>query len=171
MDYDYNDRKQASVYSRRLKAGKRRTYFFDIRQTRGNDFFLTITESRKKFNDDGYERHKIFIYKEDFNKFQSALSDAVNYAKTELMPDFDFDAFRHESESADDYQMSQQARGVDHHHAAQETSREIASSEVEEAALEASEEAEETAEVVDESPIMNVSSTSAKLASEQVDKW
>jgi len=85
-----------SVYSRRIRAGKRRTYFFDVRATRGNDYYLTITESRKRFNDDGYDRHKIFLYKEDFNKFIKALGEAVDYVKTELMPDFDFDAYNHE---------------------------------------------------------------------------
>ena len=85
-----------SVYSQRIRAGKRRTYFFDVRETRGNDCYLTITESRKKFNEDGYDRHKIFLYKEDFNKFIRALGEAVDYVKTELMPDFDFDAFNHD---------------------------------------------------------------------------
>ena len=82
-----------SIYSKRIRAGKRRTYFFDVRTTRGNDYYLTITESRKRFNDNGYDRHKIFLYKEDFNKFIKALGEAVDYVKTELMPDFDFDAF------------------------------------------------------------------------------
>ncbi len=85
-----------SVYSKRIRAGKRRTYFFDVRATRGNDYYLTITESRKRFNDNGYDRHKIFLYKEDFNKFIKALTEAVDYVKTDLMPDFDFDAFNHE---------------------------------------------------------------------------
>jgi len=85
-----------SVYSKRIRAGKRRTYFFDVRATRGNDYYLTITESRKRFNDDGYDRHKIFLYKEDFNKFIKALGEAVDYVKTDLMPDFDFDAFNHD---------------------------------------------------------------------------
>ena len=85
-----------SVYSKRIRAGKRRTYFFDVRATRGNDYYLTITESRKRFNDDGYDRHKIFLYKEDFNKFIKALGEAIDYVKTELMPDFDFDAYNHE---------------------------------------------------------------------------
>ena len=85
-----------SVYSKRIRAGKRRTYFFDVRATRGNDYYLTITESRKRFDDNGYDRHKIFLYKEDFNKFTKALGEAVDYVKTELMPDFDFDAFNHE---------------------------------------------------------------------------
>src|SRR5580704_17021408 len=86
-----------SVYSKRIRAGKRRTYFFDVRATRSNDYYLTITESRKKFNEDGYDRHKIFLYKEDFNKFLKALTEAVDYVKTDLMPDFDFDAFNHDT--------------------------------------------------------------------------
>ncbi|MFZ9263376.1 MAG: DUF3276 family protein [Chitinophagaceae bacterium] len=96
MAYDNNEKKMDSVYSKRIRAGKRRTYFFDVRTTRGNDYYLTITESRKRFNDDGYDRHKIFLYKEDFNKFLKALNEAVDHVKTELMPDFDFDAFNHE---------------------------------------------------------------------------
>jgi hypothetical protein len=95
--YENNDKKIESVYSKRIRAGKRRTYFFDVRTTRGNDYFLTITESRKRFNEDGYDRHKIFLYKEDFNKFIKALGEAVNHVKTELMPDFDFDAFNHDN--------------------------------------------------------------------------
>src|SRR5579863_8016106 len=86
-----------SVYSKRIRAGKRRTYFFDVRATRSNDYYLTITESRKKFNEDGYDRHKIFLYKEDFNKFLKALTEAVDYVKIELMPDFDFDAYNHDN--------------------------------------------------------------------------
>ena len=85
-----------SIYSKRIRAGKRRTYFFDVRTTRGNDYYLTITESRKRFDDNGYDRHKIFLYKEDFNKFIKALGEAVDYVKTELMPDFNFDAFNHD---------------------------------------------------------------------------
>jgi hypothetical protein len=85
-----------SIYSKRLRAGKRRTYFFDVRATKGNDYYLTITESRKRFDDNGYDRHKIFLYKEDFNKFVKALGEAVDYVKTDLMPNFDFDAFNHD---------------------------------------------------------------------------
>jgi hypothetical protein len=94
--YENNDKRMESIYSKRIRAGKRRTYFFDVRATRGNDYYLTITESRKKFNADGYDRHKIFLYKEDFNKFIKALGEAVDYVKTELMPDFDFDAYNHD---------------------------------------------------------------------------
>lgn len=99
MAYENNERKMDSVYSQRLRAGKRRTYFFDVRETRGNDYYLTITESRKKFNEDGYDRHKIFLYKEDFNKFLKGLTEAIDFVKTDLMPDFDFDAFSHENDN------------------------------------------------------------------------
>ena len=108
MAYDNNDKKMESIYSKRIRAGKRRTYFFDVRATRGNDYYLTITESRKRFNDNGYDRHKIFLYKEDFNKFIKALNEAVDYVKTELMPDFDFDAFNH-----DDVEGENDDMGVD----------------------------------------------------------
>ena len=97
MAYENNDKKMESVYSARIRAGKRRTYFFDVRATRGNDYFLTITESRKRFNEDGYDRHKLFLYKEDFNKFIRGLTEAVEYVKTDLMPNYDFDAFNHDT--------------------------------------------------------------------------
>ena len=94
MEGNYeNDREE--YFSKKVKAGKR-TYFFDVKATRSNDYYLTITESRKRFDDNGYDRHKIFLYKEDFNKFIKALGESVDYVKTELMPDFDFDAFNHD---------------------------------------------------------------------------
>lgn len=96
MAYDNNEKKMESIYSKRIRAGKRRTYFFDVKATRANDYYLTITESRKRFNDNGYDRHKIFLYKEDFNKFIKALGEAIDYVKTELMPDFNFDAYNHD---------------------------------------------------------------------------
>jgi hypothetical protein len=99
-----------SVYSKRIRAGKRRTYFFDVRATRSNDYYLTITESRKKFNEDGYDRHKIFLYKEDFNKFLKALTEAIDYVKTDLMPDFDFDAYNHDNDqNGEGYQNNNEA--------------------------------------------------------------
>lgn len=101
MAYDNNEKKIESIYSKRIRAGKRRTYFFDVKATRANDYYLTITESRKRFNDNGYDRHKIFLYKEDFNKFIKALGEAVDYVKTELMPDFNFDAYNHDEVHTD----------------------------------------------------------------------
>lgn len=82
-----------SVYSSKVKAGKRRTYYFDVRQTKGEDYYITLTESTKKFNGQGVERHKIFLYKEDFNRFLNGLNDVVNHVKTELMPDFDYEQY------------------------------------------------------------------------------
>jgi hypothetical protein len=93
------NRNTESLFSKRIKAGKRRTYFFDVRSTRANDYFITITESKKRFDDNGYERHKMFLYKEDFNKFLTALTETINYVKTDLMPDFDFDAYNHDQEN------------------------------------------------------------------------
>ncbi len=92
MENDYGQG-QDSVYSNKVRAGKRRTYFFDVKQTRGEDYYVTLTESTKKFNGGGYTRHKIFLYKEDFNRFLEGLQDAVNHVKTELMPDYDYEQF------------------------------------------------------------------------------
>ena len=90
------------VYSKSVRAGKRRTYFFDVRSTRSNDYYLTITESKKRFTEGSdrpfFEKHKIFLYKEDFNKFLEALSSTVNHVKTELMPGVDFTQFDHAHE-------------------------------------------------------------------------
>ncbi len=88
-----NDKKFESVYSTKVRAGKRRTYFFDVRQTKGEDYYITITESTKRFDGNGYERHKIFLYKEDFNRFLGNLNDTIEHVKTELMPDFDYELY------------------------------------------------------------------------------
>ncbi len=87
------------IFSEKVKAGKR-TYFFDVKATRSNDYYLTITESKKRFKEDGftYEKHKIFLYKEDFNKFLDALTNTVNHVKHELMPNVDFTQFDHPHE-------------------------------------------------------------------------
>lgn len=98
------DRRFESVFSKKVNAGKRRTYFFDVRQTKGDDYFLTLTESTKRFNGDGYERHKIFLYKEDFNRFLTNLEEAITFIKTELMPNYDYEEFdrKHEEWDAQD---------------------------------------------------------------------
>lgn len=88
------DGKYSGYFSKKLRAGKRRTYFFDVRSTKQGDFFLTITESKKKFDSDGYEMHKIFLYKEDFKKFMEALNETVDYIKSDLLPDYDFESER-----------------------------------------------------------------------------
>ncbi len=88
-----------SIFSKRVKAGKR-TYFFDVRSTKSNDYYLTITESTKKFEDGNYVKSKIFLYKEDFNKFTEALNETVKHVKSELMPEYNYDEFtRNDSDS------------------------------------------------------------------------
>ena len=96
---DNKEKGRDEIYSERVRAGKR-TYFFDVKSTRSNDYYLTITESKRRFKDDGfvYEKHKIFLYKEDFNKFMEALNETVNHVKTELLPDVDFDDFDRQEE-------------------------------------------------------------------------
>lgn len=74
---------QRGYYSRKVRAGKR-TYFFDVRATRNGDFFMTITESKRKPNDSGFENHKVFIYKEDFHKFIHALKEGLEHIHTDL---------------------------------------------------------------------------------------
>ncbi len=79
--FDKNDREE--IFSKAVRAGKR-TYFFDVKATRKNDYYLTITESKKKFENDGrfhFEKHKIFLYKEDFEKFADGLQDVVDYIR------------------------------------------------------------------------------------------
>lgn len=75
------DRSSEDVYSKPVRAGKR-TYFFDVKATRGGDYYLTITESKRKVERDGrftYDKRKIFLYKEDFEKFKDGLADAVEF--------------------------------------------------------------------------------------------
>lgn len=91
-----NDREE--IFSKRVKAGKR-TYFFDVKSTKSNDYYLTITESKRKLKDDTFvfEKHKIFLYKEDFAKFVGALQETVDHVKNDLMADFDFEQFESEA--------------------------------------------------------------------------
>ena len=80
-ELEKNDR--GDLFSKSVRAGKR-TYFFDVKSTRGNDYYLTITESKKRFGTDGkftYEKHKIFLYKEDFEKFIEGLNEAIHHIK------------------------------------------------------------------------------------------
>lgn len=91
------------VLSRAVKAGKR-TYFFDVKSTRKDELYLTITESKRKFDAENgtffYEKHKVFLYKEDFDKFQNALAGVIEFIQTGKVPD---DAlFEPESHRKDD---------------------------------------------------------------------
>lgn len=79
--FERNDREE--IFSNAVRAGKR-TYFFDVKATRKNDYYLTITESKKRFEKDGsfsFEKHKIFLYKEDFEKFATVLAETIDYIK------------------------------------------------------------------------------------------
>ncbi|MFN4234944.1 MAG: DUF3276 family protein [Bacteroidia bacterium] len=76
---ELENNERAEIFSKAVRAGKR-TYFFDVKSTRGNDFYLTVTESKKRFLEDGkfrYEKHKIFLYKEDFEKFIEGLNETI----------------------------------------------------------------------------------------------
>lgn len=76
----YEGSEKDEIYSNAVRAGKR-TYFFDVRKTKSEEYYLTMTESKRKYNEDGtfhYQKHKIFLYKEDFDKFSEALQEAVH---------------------------------------------------------------------------------------------
>jgi hypothetical protein len=77
---DFENREREEVYSKKVRAGKR-TYFFDVKATRSNDYYVTITESKKRLEDGVFIKHKIFLYKEDFEKFAEGLKDTVEYIK------------------------------------------------------------------------------------------
>jgi len=82
--FEKNGSDREEIFSKSVRAGKR-TYFFDVKSTKGNDYYLTITESKKRFGDDGkffYEKHKLFLYKEDFEKFAEGLNEAVAHIKS-----------------------------------------------------------------------------------------
>lgn len=79
----FRERNTEDVFSKPIRAGKR-TYFFDVKATRGNDYYLTITESKKKVEENGsfsFDKHKIFLYKEDFEKFTEGLQEVIDYIK------------------------------------------------------------------------------------------
>lgn len=106
---DKNRIKQEPVYSAKVKAGKRRTYFFDVRKSKFDDYYLVLTESAKKFNSEEYERHKIYLYKEDFNRFLDELQKTIDHVKKELMPDFDYEQFDRRDQAYEDQDREQSA--------------------------------------------------------------
>ena len=97
------EREKEEVFSQAVKAGKR-TYFFVVKETKQGERYITITESKRKFdNEDGtfsYEKHKIFLYKEDYSKFQNALEGVIRFVETGQMPVFEQD----EVKSDDDFE-------------------------------------------------------------------
>lgn len=97
------DRDKEKIYSKRVRAGKR-TYFFDVKATRGNDYYLILTESRRNLQGDSYtyEKQKMFLYKEDFAKFIEALQETIDHVKTQLMPNVDFTQFDQREEISEE---------------------------------------------------------------------
>lgn len=100
---EHKENGKDEIYSQRVRAGKR-TYFFDVKSTKSNDYYLTITESKRRYRDDGYfyEKHKIFLYKEDFHKFLEALNGTIEHVKNELMPEVDFTQYERMDVHAED---------------------------------------------------------------------
>ena len=89
------------IFSKVIRAGKR-TYFLDVKATRKNDYYLTITESKKRFKRNGkrfFEKHKVFLYKEDFDKFTDSLEEVINFIKAEK---------GHEMNQREDYYQQEQ---------------------------------------------------------------
>lgn len=111
MIEDPNDKNQAAeetdhreIFSKAVRAGKR-TYFFDVKATRKSDYFLTITESKKRFQKDGrfyFEKHKVFLYKEDFEKFADGFHEVMEYIKTLKFPETS-ENFNSQVNSSDNY--------------------------------------------------------------------
>ena len=92
---DFDNKEREEVYSKKVRAGKR-TYFFDVKATRSNDYYITITESkRSKFDDGNFIKSKIHLYKEDFHKFNDALNETIGHVKANLLPEYDFDEYLH----------------------------------------------------------------------------
>jgi hypothetical protein len=100
------DSDHREIFSKAVRAGKR-TYFFDVKATRRNDYFLTITESKKRFQKDGrfyFEKHKIFLYKEDFEKFADGFQEVIEFIQTVKHSDHYADEMMNgDVESEDDY--------------------------------------------------------------------
>lgn len=97
-EFENKENRQEEVFSRVIRAGKR-TYFFDVKATRAGENYLTITESKRRFNNDQgkffYEKHKIFLYREDFEKFMTGLNDVMHFVETGEKPEgYTEDTFR-----------------------------------------------------------------------------
>ena len=99
---EFDRKERDEIYSRPVRAGKR-TYFFDVKEMKSGEMYITITESKKRFNEESgkffYEKHKIFLYKEDFDKFAKGLDVVVNFIRTgEKAPEEDFHEYADQQE-------------------------------------------------------------------------
>lgn len=102
---DFDNREREEVFTKKVRAGKR-TYFFDVKATRSNDYYLTITESKKRMEDGVFIKHKIFLYKEDFEKFSEGLSGIIDYVKQHqevVEKRYEYDSAEATSKTADDF--------------------------------------------------------------------
>ncbi len=130
MEVTGNNERRDEIFSRAVRAGKR-TYFFDVKATRSDEYYLTITESKRRFNNDQgkffYEKHKLFLYKEDFEKFKNGLNDVITFIETGVIP---------EEEATDELEINLGKEHID-------VEFEDLSSETEEQEVEAAEKAQE----------------------------
>jgi hypothetical protein len=112
-ELDNKDRDREEIFSRSVRAGKR-TYFFDVKATAGNEQYLTITESKRRFNNEQgkfvYEKHKLFLYKEDFDKFIRGLIDTIEFIRTGKIPEMPVE--EEEKDEAGTYRESRSSSGL-----------------------------------------------------------
>ena len=118
------------VHTVKVRAGRKRTYFFDIQKARNGDFYVTLSETTRR-EDGRFKRQKIFLYKEDFNRFVKGLEEVVNMVKTELMPDYDYDLFdrRQEEWEAKQRELAAQEAAAEASESSEEASSEETSTE------------------------------------------
>ncbi|MBN1338470.1 MAG: DUF3276 family protein [Bacteroidales bacterium] len=113
-DYNEKDRDREEIFSRTVRAGKR-TYFFDVKATKSNEYYLTITESKRRFsNDQGkffYEKHKLFLYKEDFEKFARGLEEVIGFITSGKMPEPEDNNTFHNHEASSDVEFEDLGKG------------------------------------------------------------
>ena len=128
MDNEQVSKNSDSVYSTKVRAGRRRTYFFDVKRSKSDDHYVTITESTKRLNG-GYDRHKVFLYKEDFNRFLESLQETIDYFKKEILPDYDYEEF---SRRQEEYEAKLEAERNENAHNAVITSEPISEPQKEE---------------------------------------
>ncbi|MBK8700826.1 MAG: DUF3276 family protein [Saprospiraceae bacterium] len=89
---EFNANRSDNIFTRKVEGGRKRTYFVDVKKTKGDDHYMVITESVKRQDGQGTERHKIFVYKEDLLRLLTAINEAGDKLK-EMMPDYDFNTF------------------------------------------------------------------------------
>lgn len=108
LDNNEKSERREEIFSQTVRAGKR-TYFFDVKATRADEKYLTITESKRRFNNDQgkffYEKHKIFLYKEDFQKFLDGLNGAIEFIETGKIPEIIHEPHPDESGSRTDLEF------------------------------------------------------------------